>query len=41
MDRFISDPDYLRTASAAAGNYVQSQSGATEKLLQLLRQSRK
>ena len=41
MDRFIADSDALRTASAAAGNYVQSQSGATEKLLQLLRESRK
>lgn len=41
MDRFIADSDALRTASFAAGNYVKSQSGATEKLLQLLRESRK
>lgn len=41
MDRFIADSDALRKASFAAGNYVKSQSGATEKLLQLLRESRK
>ena len=40
MDRFTNDAQFLSTASNAAGNYVQSQSGATEKLLQLIRNSR-
>lgn len=40
MDRFANDAQFLSTASNAAGNYVQSQSGATEKLLQLIRNSR-
>ena len=40
MDRFANDAQFLCTASNAAGNYVQSQSGATEKLLQLIRNSR-
>ncbi len=41
MDTFISDAAILRAASDAAGGYVRSQSGATEKLLQLIRQSKK
>ena len=41
MDHFIADPEALHRASLAAGNYVKSQSGATEKLLQLLRDSKK
>ncbi|MBQ9561345.1 MAG: 3-deoxy-D-manno-octulosonic acid transferase [Prevotella sp.] len=41
MDTFISDASSLRAASDAAGGYVRSQSGATEKLLQLIRQSKK
>ena len=41
MDRFINEPDTLKKAADAAGNYVKSQSGATEKLLQLIRNSKK
>ena len=41
MNRFSTDPQSLRAASDAAGNYVRSQSGATEKLLQLIRASKK
>ena len=41
MDTFFSDAAILRAASDAAGGYVRSQSGATEKLLQLIRQSKK
>ena len=41
MDHFSKDTSALRAASDAAGNYVRSQSGATEKLLQLIRQSKK
>ena len=41
MEHFSEDSAALRAASDAAGNYVRSQSGATEKLLQLIRQSRK
>ncbi|MBR1840212.1 MAG: 3-deoxy-D-manno-octulosonic acid transferase [Prevotella sp.] len=41
MDTFISDAAILRAASDAAGGYVRSQSGATEKLLQLIRQSKR
>ena len=40
MDTFASDPAALKAASDAAGNYVRSQSGATERLLQILRESK-
>ena len=40
MDAFASDPAALKAASDAAGNYVRSQSGATERLLQILRESK-
>lgn len=40
MDRFIDNPDELRKAADAAGEYVRTHSGATEKLLQLVRQSK-
>jgi 3-deoxy-D-manno-octulosonic-acid transferase len=41
MNRFSADKQALKAASDAAGNYVRSQSGATERLLQLLRESKK
>ena len=41
MDEFAADQDKLAKASQAAGEYVKTHSGATEKLLQLLRQSKK
>jgi len=41
MDEFAADQDKLAKASQAAGDYVKTHSGATEKLLQLLRQSKK
>ena len=41
MDTFTDDPHVLQQSSDAAGNYVRSQSGATERLLQLLHESRK
>lgn len=40
MDRFIDNPDELKKAADAAGEYVRTHSGATEKLLQLVRQSK-
>ena len=40
MDTFNDNPQALKAASDAAGNYVRSQSGATEKLLQLIRASK-
>lgn len=40
MDNFINNPDELRKAADAAGEYVRTHSGATEKLLQLVRQSK-
>ena len=33
MDRFTSDPDYLRRCSRQAGDYVASRAGATQKVL--------
>lgn len=33
MDRFLSDKEYLRESGLNAGNFVQSSSGATEKIL--------
>lgn len=41
MNRFSADKQALKAASDAAGNYVRSQSGATERLLQLIRESKK
>ena len=41
MDQFTDDPAALQHASDAAGNYVRSQSGATERLLQFLHESKK
>jgi 3-deoxy-D-manno-octulosonic-acid transferase len=41
MDEFAADQDKLAKASQAAGEYVKTHSGATEKLLQFLRQSKK
>lgn len=40
MDRFIDNPDELKKAADAAGEYVRTHSGATEKLLLLVRQSK-
>lgn len=40
MDNFINNPDELKKAADAAGEYVRTHSGATEKLLQLVRQSK-
>jgi len=36
MDRFSADKQYLREASHAAGNYVESKAGATSKILEFL-----
>ena len=36
MDRFSADEQYLRKASHAAGNYVESKAGATSKILEFL-----
>lgn len=40
MDNFINNPSELKKAADVAGEYVKAHSGATEKLLQLLRQSK-
>ena len=40
MDNFINNPDELRKAADAAGEYVRTHSGAMEKLLLLVRQSK-
>ena len=37
MDRFISNAEALKTAADAAGLYVKEHSGATDRLLELLR----
>lgn len=36
MDRFINDPKYLEQASVAAGNYVESKSGATDLIMKAI-----
>lgn len=41
MDNFIANSALLKESADAAGTYVKSQSGATEKLLQKIRNSRK
>ncbi len=41
MDGFINEPEKLKKAADAAGEYVKTHSGATEKLLQLVRNSKK
>ena len=38
MDAFLASEDDMRRAADAAGHYVSSHSGATEKLLKLLRE---
>lgn len=40
MDKFIKEPEALKKAADAAGEYVRSHSGATEKLLQIVRNSK-